>query len=422
MLLHARTLFFIVGFAALGGCDEELPEGDGSPAGSIDESPDLEGLAEIADPGEAVAYEAELWLDACESQEPAHERLLEAEAMLVPVAYVHDNKDGTFAIDTVAFTATGQNALDPASLFYGQPRVPLGRSGVLVGSDLVVTAPHVENFDFASFKVVLGLASRLVDGACVQPDWTEVPDDDVFDAVQVLANTYVAGTSYPHDYALLRLDRPTGRPPLRIRRSGRAQDGDVLVQVGHPHQLSTKISPEGEVLGWDPARGLLMNGLHSLAGSSGSMIYNAEDDYLEAVVRTGGCGRFDKLPNGKYQLVPTCSPTPFAPNRPIVDVAAAFPAFSLVPHPLDQIHHSAAVNALPSALHTQYSLRAPATAKGRSSGRSYSRPRPPASRSSPFCRRSPPARWRLVRPSRSRRPRAPPASAGSTTGPSVSAI
>lgn len=304
------------------------------------------------------AYDGNLWLDACEAQDPDLARLLEAEAMLVPVPYFHDNGDGTYKIDTILFVDAFGLPLDPTGLFFGQRRNGFGRSGVLVGDDIVVTAPHTANFDFAGFRVVFGQAARMVDGVCVQPDWDHVSADDIYDPVEVIANTYTGG-SYPHDFAFLRLDRSTDREPLRIRRSGKAREGDNLIGVGHPMRLSTKVSPEGEALGWDAAGGLLMNGLHFLDGSSGSMIYNRDADYLETVVRSSVCGSFQMMPGNLYKLVPLCPAAPRASNRPIADIAEVVPATSLVVGPLDEVTHRTALNVAPVPAAKLYTLRAP---------------------------------------------------------------
>lgn len=304
------------------------------------------------------AYDGNLWLDACQAQDPELKRLLAAEAMLVPVPYLHDNGDDTFAISTILFNELSGKPLDPTSLFHGQRRTGFGRSGVLVGPDIVVTAPHTSQFDFAGFRVVFGLSSRMVNGVCVQPDWDHVPAENIYEPVEVIANTYTDGID-PHDFAFLRLDRLTDREPLRIRRSGKARDGDRMAGVGHPMRLSTKISPEGEALGWDVARGLLLNGLHFLDGSSGSMVYNQDADYLETVVRSGLCGSFQLLPGNIYKLAPLCPAAPQAVNRPIADVAELVPATSLVVGPLDVVKHRANLNANPSPAAKLYTLRNP---------------------------------------------------------------
>ncbi|MFZ6181255.1 trypsin-like serine peptidase [Nannocystis pusilla] len=361
--MHKRDVFScLVGLAVLAACDPDVHEpgpdaADGAPQpGSIDNPDPLLSLNPDLDP--ESAYDGNLWLDACQSQEPELQRLLEANAMLVPTGSLQANGNGTFKIVTTAFTDYAGKPLVPQSLFYGQRRVGAGRTGVLVGPDVVVTAPHVTNFNFAGFRVVFGLSARLVNGTCVQPDWDHVPAENIYVPVEMIANTYTGGID-PHDFAFLRLDRDTDREPLRIRRSGKARDGDNLVGVGHPMRLSAKLSPEGEALGWDDAKGLLMNGLHFLDGSSGSMIYNRDADYLETVVRTGICGQFQSLPGNTYQLVPLCPAAPRAVNRPIADIADVVPATSLVVTPLDEVEHRANRNATPSNVSSLYTLRAP---------------------------------------------------------------
>ncbi|MFY0537823.1 trypsin-like peptidase domain-containing protein [Nannocystis pusilla] len=421
--MHKRDVFpCLVGLAVLAACDPDIHEpgtdaGDAAPRPEPSDDPDLL-LSHDPDPNPESAYDGNLWLDACQSQEPDLQRLLDANAMLVPTGSLQANGNDTFKIITTAFTDYAGKPLVPESLFYGQRRVGAGRTGVLVGPDVVVTAPHVTNFNFAGFRVVFGLAARMVNGTCVQPDWDHVPAEDIYVPVEMIVNTYTGGID-PHDFAFLRLDRDTDREPLRIRRSGKARDGDNLVGVGHPMRLSAKLSPEGEALGWDDAKGLLMNGLHFLDGSSGSMIYNRDADYLETVVRTGICGQFQSLPGNTYQLVPLCPAAPRAVNRPIADIADVVPATSLVVTPLDEVEHRASRNATPSNTTTLYKLRAP---PGQPPTQ-WQIVMPPAPANQPkltLSPRSPRACWPPGAPSRSARRPPPPASAGTTSGPSRS--
>ncbi|MBK8270727.1 MAG: hypothetical protein IPK83_21440 [Planctomycetes bacterium] len=95
------------------------------------------------------------------------------------------------------------------------------------------------------------------------------------------------------DFLLVRLNRPVQRTaPVRIRRSGQADPGDRVVCIGHPDQLATKIDLAGVFDEQTTGSGLPLTyfrNVHLLAGSSGSMFYNIDKQYVESVAVSGVC-------------------------------------------------------------------------------------------------------------------------------------
>lgn len=317
------------------------------------------------------------WLDACQVTDPKLQRLLQSEAFLVHVnAMTHDSVNHTWKIDVSPFNTKDNDPLsplDPSTVYYGAPHVVAGRSGVLIGPDVVLTAPHQSPQNQGQWNVVFGLQSSMVGGVCTPPDFAHVPDSNVFTAGSTIANTYnyvVSNSGYGpthYDYMAYKIDRPANRPYLRIRRSGQAEFGDPAAMIGHPARLTTKVDPGAILLGQRASDkgGVLVNGTHGLPGTSGAMIYNMARDYVEAVNSYGiGCAPDIQLPNGLWSVLLDCPASPYGVNLPLGDVANAvgIPAYTLVAAPLDSVRYITAVGGVPSPASTTYTLTSPSTA------------------------------------------------------------
>ncbi len=312
------------------------------------------------------------WNEACEITDPQIRKLIDAEVFMIPTALISAPRNGTYAIPILQFTTDFPGTpLTASSPFYGQTRAKQGRSGVLIGPDLVLTAPHGPQgtqpgqFDGTSFTVIRGLASvRDASGKCVQPDFAHIPAENLYRVVESVANTYSVGpVAGAYDYAALRLERAVPNATyLRIRRSGAPRSGDRAVSISHPMALSAKVDPEVTLYGLGPNHETLLNGHHALVGSSGGMIFNLDQNEVEAVVaHSAGCVEFVGNEQ-QVAMVNACPATPVVENRTLADVAEPIPAYTLVATPLDTVVHVAAVGGTPTLASTNYSLRAPSGA------------------------------------------------------------
>jgi len=144
----------------------------------------LHGNTALADP--------ESWSNACNypdaidsSLDPQVANLLKAEVMLVNRAdiqdmgngYWHLTNDGPFTHDR----ATPPQTLCTDSLFYNQytSDVSHGRSGFLIGPDLVATAPH-GGFYLGDFVVVYGFSGGLLNQGCSFNTTGNIPAANVY--------------------------------------------------------------------------------------------------------------------------------------------------------------------------------------------------------------------------------------------------
>jgi hypothetical protein len=249
---------------------------------------------------------------ASRATDPDLQALLASEALIVEAPFLEDNGDGTFDLEHEPFdmgTNTGGLPTFPMcaeSRFYGEPRVKVPgtfRSAFQVGPDLVLTAWHSPiTGGVANLRVVFGVHGRMVGGSCVPPDFSRIPAADIY-SVTLVAD----GLSLPEnvDSLLLRLDRERGGGYPRLRRSGRGYPGDAVTIISHPERLAAKVDTAGIAgdVGFSAAgrENLQIANVHTLVGSSGSMLYNRTQRILEAVVVAGPLGA---------DIVPTGDPDP----------------------------------------------------------------------------------------------------------------
>lgn len=313
-------------------------------------------LATLAPPGALPR-----WQNACDVTDPVILGLMDSEVFLLQRSQLSAKKQGFMMMNTLTQYLTvpqGSTPLAVGSPFRGEVRPIQGRSGVLVGPDLVLTAPHAAHFNLNEFYVVRGMSSRLVNGQCQPADWTNIPVENVFETVEEVANTYSLPFSPHYDLAVLRLDRPTGAPYLAMRTTGTAWPGAPVVTIGHPGFLSTKVSPDGALDGIGADGTQLMYGIYSFVGSSGSMVYNLQDQVIETVIAYGGPSCAYYVGNPAW-LDPACAQYTFGPNRPLVEVAPTLSGVALRTRPLGAVRHIAAVNGTPTGATTSYTFETP---------------------------------------------------------------
>lgn len=312
------------------------------------------------------------WVDA--SRAPSgkvYQRLLQAECSLMLDPALVARKDGGYDV----LLEPRQNkrlGLDSAqtpycvgSKFYGLPRAVgsfSGRSGFLVAPDLVLTAAHdiPASATDVPWKVVFGFNDSQVGGdrsSRLQSNRFSLSRDDVYDVVEIVSNGL--SLNPPRDLLLLRLDRQvTGRQPVRIRREGTGFRDDRLVAVGHPDQLMTKVDHAGSY--WaanSQSNDLVVTGVHSLVGSSGSMIYNTDRDCVEGLIVTLGAAQESVTPQSCWTT--THRGTPTATGELIAPFVAFVPPISAVVSPLTPFRHQAPVGGNVTDSVTYVSIESP---------------------------------------------------------------
>ncbi len=280
--------------------------------GAVGNANDLEIEATLsrADPSRIVGtrtiYGQDDRLDEYEVTDPCALAVGQATAMLVYRQDVLDNGDGTYRLQTKPFAwwyewlnpIDSGNALCEDEPFRDQPSAGIC-SGVLVGSDLVVTAGHCAAcLDPRDIAVVFDFVMEDEQTAVAT-----LSHDQVYWVSEILGHQ--AGTP---DWGLLRLDRPaTGRAPLALRRTGRVEDGQPVLMVGHPWGLPRKYDG-GAIVQENGATTFFQANLDTYRGSSGAPVVNLDAMEVEGLLVRGmpefvedtsaGCDRSFVCPDG----------------------------------------------------------------------------------------------------------------------------
>jgi V8-like Glu-specific endopeptidase len=178
--------------------------------------------------------------------------------------------------------------------FQHQPILP-DCSAFLVAPDVLMTAGHC----------VMGPSDCAIYNWIFDYEMTEneaptfVAKENVFQCKSIIAHSYGIGKP---DYALIRLDRPTHREPLKLLASSlSAQKGDSIVMIGHPSGLPLKVTEGAKVLALQP--GILVTNLDAFQGNSGSPVLDEKSGLVVGILVSGlpdyrsdeGCNRVNRL-------------------------------------------------------------------------------------------------------------------------------
>ena len=123
-----------------------------------------------------------------------------------------------------------------------------------------------------------------------------VGPESVFEAREVLSTTGTTrADATKNDYALIKLarsatrtrdGRPSGRTPLKVRRSGKIEDDAKLIMIGHPLGLPQKVTIAGKIRR-NHAKTHFKSTLDAFGGNSGSPVIHAKTGVVEGILVRG---------------------------------------------------------------------------------------------------------------------------------------
>jgi V8-like Glu-specific endopeptidase len=173
--------------------------------------------------------------------------------------------------------------------FYNQI-APATCSSFLVADDIVVTAGHcIKNqVDCDRFSFVFGFYQQDPEQRVFK-----FAQDQVFNCKEVLEQR----KTNMLDYSVIRLDRKTGRTPLKFRRSGKIKKKTPVLIIGQPSGMPTKISDGGKVRSnfWS---GFFTSSVDSFGGNSGSAVINKKTFEVEGILVRGEIDYVEDRANG----------------------------------------------------------------------------------------------------------------------------
>lgn len=319
--------------------------------------------------------------DVCEYRASQRElRVINATALMVandPSVITYNASSNTYSIATEEFTHTVDDPrpICETSRFYGETHIPgnSARTGFLIAPDKIMTAAHAPPGSFTpNHWLIVFRHSKTTseDPGCTNFDWKNIPASDVYLPAGTVANTYNVPPSGRYDYAVIQLNRSvTDRLPLKIRRSGRARVGDALFSVGYPIRGAEKVDIAGVMAVINAQEKYIDAGItlyprhigndipyniHGFGGSSGSPIYNENDDVVESVMSYGTSGTF-VFPQMECGYAAQSSFIADS-NGPTADIQDQIPRTEILVEPLDYIEHILDINPSVSKFTNSYTV------------------------------------------------------------------
>jgi V8-like Glu-specific endopeptidase len=225
---------------------------------------------------EKVIYGEDNRLDIFESQNVLYKNLANSTAAMIANNSLIDlGKD----VSITGGTLEGDGVC-PDARFAKQPTAALC-SGFLVGVDLLVTAGHcIESAeDCENHSWVFDYSNSIE-----EKNTFKVPKKNIYQCQKIISRTLDRKTQ--NDFALIKLNRPTDRSPLAIRKNGIIAENTKLVVIGHPSGLPTKIS-DGANVRTNTNKYFFQTNLDTFGGNSGSAVFDSESGLVEGILVRG---------------------------------------------------------------------------------------------------------------------------------------
>ncbi|PIK15751.1 serine protease [Halobacteriovorax sp. JY17] len=243
-----------------------------------------------------VVYGEDNRLDIFETTNPTHLKLAKATAALVKSYNVQDMRNGE------AKLSGGSLSVCSDEKFNGQLTAAFC-SGFLVnheGKQFMVTAGHcvTSQSDCTGTKFVF-------DYAVTAAGQTEhkVNTSSVYSCKKLIDRQL--NRSNQNDYAVIELSKEvTDREALSFRTTGKINNGEEILVIGHPSGLPTKVAGDAFVRNNNNSTYFATN-LDTFGGNSGSAVFNARTGEVEGILvrghndytyRTGPDGKRCKAP------------------------------------------------------------------------------------------------------------------------------
>jgi len=176
--------------------------------------------------------------------------------------------------------------------FAQQPAVAFC-SGTLVRPDVVLTAGHCVREISSSANIPYINSVSFVFGFRVEKEGDDTPTiavNQVFSGKEVIGGELSSsGESNPHDWALVRLDRPvpsTLAEPVTSWRAAPVERGEKVFVIGFPSGIPLKYAPGAEVRSIDNPAYFVAN-LDTFGGNSGSGVYDQASQTLIGILVRG---------------------------------------------------------------------------------------------------------------------------------------
>lgn len=155
-------------------------------------------------------------------------------------------------------------------------------SAFLVGPDLILTAGHCVKDKYECQKNFWVLDYNDASGFVGTSGSVNFSKSNVFSCSQIISSA----ENQKLDYALIKLDRKVDRSPLKIRRSGKIDNKDSLLVIGHPMGLP-KILTNEAIIRDNSLEFTFKTNADTFSGNSGSPVINPKTQLVEGILIKG---------------------------------------------------------------------------------------------------------------------------------------
>jgi hypothetical protein len=226
-----------------------------------------------------------------------------------------DESRGVWSANDAPTLQTDQRLCD-GQRFADQP-VLADCSATLIAPDIALTAGHC--FEASDCSGILLVLDYAYDAPARDPMSVAhaLPTANVFRCAEMLAWKFTADEdpAFGHDYALLRLDRPAGRPPVRIDWDSPRLQNEPIYVMGYPAGIPLKISP-GKILDAVSSPIFFEHDADVLGGTSGGGVFDRHGA-LRALHSGSSGKRYVPGPSGSCNVVAECGANATCPNAPV---------------------------------------------------------------------------------------------------------
>ena len=278
---------FLVLVLLLAACAPGAPSEANVEEGSYAEEPAAEGADQ---PPIQVVYGEDGRLDVCSNcssseglDDPNLQEIASSIAILVrPEALIVSGEDvqlNAYSLSEKIEITKGAPMCE-GQRFSDQP-APGFCTGFLVGDQILLTAGHCVPDQAACEHTAFVFSFQVDENNEVRP----IEATQVFGCDQVL--DFKIDPEDHVDYAIIRLDRPTGLPYVSVPQVDNLDLGSGLAVIGHPNGLPQKLAAFGQVLENDPPAPYFIASLDTFGGNSGSPVILSENDRVVGMLISG---------------------------------------------------------------------------------------------------------------------------------------
>ena len=203
----------------------------------------------------------------------------------------------------IGWLVSGVNLPMCADELFSSQAAPGFCTGFLVGEDILVTAGHcLQKAACSDTSIVFGFQMES------NSSLAAMTKDDVFECAEVVAQVLPNQENQFLDYAIIKLERPTGRAGLSFTTDDLLKAQDNVAVLGYPSGLPQKIASNAFVLSNDTSSPFFVANLDTFGSNSGSPVINTSTYQVEGILvrgttdyilsDDGSCVQVNRCPEG----------------------------------------------------------------------------------------------------------------------------